>query len=277
MRCILIAVFCIATLCACEHIPGWNHRETGQSLLVAGSSSMLPLAEKLVDAFVGNRRDVSAVCTGGGSTAGIVALRRGVIDIALLSRDVRGQEDAQGLRCLPYARNAVALVTHPANPLPNLSVEQIRSVLVGDVTDWVMVGGKAGNIRVVSRKIGSTTLQSVNDLILHGEDLAHSAAPAASATELLNMVAADPQAVGFVSFADMERCPVDLWSRIKLLTVNQVPMRRETVLSGRYPLTRVLHFAVLEKQTPAAQTFLDFALGPHGRQIIVEQGLLPVR
>ena len=91
------------------------------------------------------------------------------------------------------------------------------------------------------------------------------------------MVADDPQATGFVSYADLGLCPADLRNRIKILTVNQTPMQRETILSGRYPLTRVLHFASLEERTPAAQAFLDFALSPHGRKITMEHGLLPVR
>jgi len=277
MRHWLITLLLASALCACDRVPGWSSTETGQSLLIAGSSTMVPLAEKLLEAFLRDRRNITAVCDGGGSSAGIIALQRGAIDIALLSRDVSAQEDKQGLRCLPYARNGVGLAVHPSNPLSDLSVVQIRSILAGDVADWMAVGGKAGNIRVISRKSGSTTLQSVNDLILHGEDLTHDAVPAASATELMRMTADDPAAVGFVSYADLEHCPADLRSRIKILTVHQVPMQRETILSGRYPLTRVLHFAILEERTPAAQAFLDFVLSPQGRQITMEQGLLPVR
>ena len=277
MRFLLITVLLMPALCACDRIPGWTRAETGQSLLVAGSSTMLPLAENMVEAFLRDRRNVSAVCSGGGSSAGIVALRRGAIDVALLSRDVRGQEDAQGLRCLPYARNAVALVTHPSNPLSDLSVERMRAILVGDVDNWAAVGGKDGNIRVISRKAGSTTLQSINDLILHGDDITDAATLAASSGELLNLVAADPHAVGFVSYADWSHAPADMPTRIKMLTVNQVRMQRETILSGRYPLTRVLYFAMLEEQTPVARAFLDFALGPQGRKITAEMGLLPLR
>ena len=276
MRHWLLALLLVPALCACDRIPGWK-TETGQSLLIAGSSTMVPLVEKLMEVFLQDRRNISVVCGGGGSSAGIIALQRGAIDIALLSRDVKTQEDTQGLHCLPYARNGVGLAVHPSNPLSDISVDRMRSVLIGDVTDWMPVCGKAGDIRVISRKSGSTTLQSVNDLILYGEDLAPDAVPAASATELMRMVAEDPQAVGFVSYADLERCPADLRSRIKMLTVNQVPMQRETILSGRYPLTRVLHFAILEERTPAAQAFLDFVLSPHGRQITTEQGLLSVR
>ena len=274
---LLMTLILVSALCACERIPGWNTPQAGQSLLVAGSSTMLPLAEKLAEAFSRDRGGFSVFCEGGGSSAGIVALRRGVIDVALLSRDVRDQEDAQNVRCLPYARNAVAFVVHPSNPVSDMSVEQIRAILVGDVADWTTVGGKAGDIRIISRKIGSTTLQSVNDLVLHGEDLADNAVQAASVAELLNRVAVDPQAVGFVSYADMEHCPPDLRGRIKIVTVNQAPMQRETILSGRYPLTRVLYFAFLEERTSVAQAFLDFVLGPHGRQITMEQGLLSVR
>jgi phosphate transport system substrate-binding protein len=272
----VIAVILVLALSGCEQIAAWNKTEKEQSLLMAGSSTMVHLAEKLTQAFTQGNQGISIVCEGGGSTAGIVALQRGVIDLALLSRDVHGREDAPGLRCLPYARNAVGLVAHPSNSLSDLSVEQIRHILLGDITDWAAVGGKTGPVRVISRNAGSTTLQIVNDLVVHGEDLAHDAVHAASARELLEKVAADPQAVGFVSYADLEHLANSSRNTVALLTVQGVPMQRETILSGRYPLTRVLYFAVRDV-TPAAQAFLNFALGPEGRKVTQEQGLLLVR
>jgi len=237
---------------------------------------MVPLAEKLVAAFTKENRSVMAVCEGGGSTAGIVALRRGVIDVAIMSRDVRGSEDAPGIISYPYARNAVAIVVHPSNPLEDLSMETIRSVLVGDVADWARLHGAAGAIRVVSRQEGSTTLQSVNDLVLFGEDMTPDAQPEPTSVELMKKVAAEPNALGFVSYADLEHSPANERPTIKVLIVNKVPMQRETILSGRYPLTRVMHFVVQEKQTPTTHGFVAFIRSAEGRRITTEHGLIPV-
>jgi phosphate transport system substrate-binding protein len=187
------------------------------------------------------------------------------------------QEDAEGLGCYPYASNGVAMVVHFSNPLNDISIEQIRALLVGDNTSWAVLNGRMNTIRVISRKVGSTTLQSINDLILFGEDITSSAVEAASSTELLSIVAVDPHAVGFVSYADLANISEELRSRIRLLTVDQVSMCRETILSGRYPLTRILYFAVQNQRTPAANAFVDFLLSPRGRQIVVNHGMIPLR
>jgi phosphate transport system substrate-binding protein len=272
-----VAVFLMFALCGCNSFFERDEPGSEGSLLVAGAFSMLPLAEKLTDAFSREKKGLSTVCEGGGSTAGIVALRRGVIDIALLSRDVAGHEDEQNVRCLPYARNGVGLVVHHSNALSDLLIEQIHDILTGGITDWEHLGGKSGSIHVISRDARSATLRGVNDLILHGEEMAHDAVWTSDIRELAEKVAADPKAVGIVSYSDMGLLPTSLRGTVKTLTVQGVPMQRETILSGRYPLTRVLYFAVRNTATPAAQAFLDFALGDHGKKVTRGEGLLLVR
>jgi phosphate transport system substrate-binding protein len=272
----VVAVFLVFALCGCKPFSGRDDPESEGSLLVAGAFSMLPLAEELVDVFSRRQRGFFIICQGGGSTAGITALRRGVIDIALLSRDVTGQEDGRDVRCLPYARNGVGLIVHHSNALSDLSIEQIHDILTGVITDWERVGGQGGSIHVVSRDARSATLHGVNDLILHGVDMTYAVVPASDILELAETVAADPKAVGIVSYSDMGHLPTSLRGAVKTLTVQGVPMRRETILSGRYPLTRVLHFAV-RNATPAAQAFLDFAFGNSGKKVTRGQGLLLVR
>lgn len=262
------------TLLGCEGIGGTQ--EARQSLLIAGSSTMLPLAEALGQAFAVRHGQVDVICEGGGSTAGIVALQRGGIDIALMSRDVRPREDGAYLRCLPYARNGIGLIVHAANPVQEISVAQARMLLTGEYDNWQQTGGQPGAVNVISRAKGSTTLQSVNDIILHGEDMTPNALTAGTAVSLVQSVGADPQAVGFVSYADIQELPAELLASVKLLSVEGVPMQRETILSGRYPLTRQLFFAV-RHTSPAAQAFLDFCLGPEGMKITREIGLLTVR
>ncbi|MBQ3060059.1 MAG: phosphate ABC transporter substrate-binding protein [Desulfovibrio sp.] len=261
------------TLLGCEGIG--STQEARQSLLIAGSSTMLPLAEALSQAFAARHGQIDVICEGGGSTAGIVALQRGGIDIALMSRDVRPREDSTYLRCLPYARNGIGLVVHASNPVREISVPQARMLLTGEYSNWQQTGGQAGKIHVISRAKGSTTLQGVNDIILHGEDMAPDAVTAASAAALVQKVGADTQAVGFVSYADMQELPAELLAAVKLLSVEGVAMQRETILSGRYPLTRQLFFAV-RHASPATQAFLDFCLGPEGMKITREAGLLTV-
>jgi len=93
---------------------------------------------------------------------------------------------------------------------------------------------------------------------------------------LMKMVGSDPGAVGFISYADFEHAAAEQRALVKILTINGVHMQRGTILSGRYPLTRSMFFAVQEKQTPATSAFIAFFRSQRGRQITIEQDLVPV-
>lgn len=273
----LMLVVCLPFLGACDQFYHLRKPEQSQTLLIAGSSSLKPVSEKLIAAFVAKYPDSIVVCEGGGSTGGLMALRRSSIDVAALSRDVRRIEDAKNIITLPLARNGIGFIVHSSNILTSLSPTQLRDMLTGRVHNWATVGGTHGPVAVHSRGKNSTTLRAVDDLLLNGDDIVKAAKRHATAEDLAQAVGADPAGVGFVSWADSNALSSDVQAKIKFLAVNHVPMHRNTLLSGRYPMTRVFSYALRDDASPTARQFVDFTMSAEGQRILREEGLLTVR
>ena len=239
-----------------------------EPLLIAGSTNVLPFTKDLVAAFVKLHPTVDVVAEGGGSLAGLIALKRGAIDIAALSREIKRTEDDATFRDTLFAKDAIAIVTHPGNPVAGLSRTQVREVLAGRIADWEMLGGPAGPIELINRAPGSTTRRWVEENLMAGDDILRQAAVTASAHDMAAAVAAKPQAFGYLATRDFS-------DAVKTLTVDGVTISRPTIYSGRYPLTRSLYYVTRSNAGATAQRFLSFVRSPEA-QAILEPELLRV-
>jgi phosphate transport system substrate-binding protein len=121
----------------------------------AGSTSVQPLLELLANAFMEKYPDVTINISGGGSSAGVKACASGTVDVGAASRDIKMSE--ADLIAIPIARDAVAIVVNEANPLSELTMEQVAGIYAGEITNWSEVGGNSEEIVVVSREEGSGT------------------------------------------------------------------------------------------------------------------------
>ena len=262
------AAFCFALLLLLP-VSGCGKQARQESLLIAGSSTMLPYMEKLKEAFHKNHPQILIEDDAGGSTAGLIAVRRGAIDLAMMSREITREEDDQYTRDYLIGKDAVVLVVNPANPLTNLSRQQLREIFGGHITNWSQVGGPNAPITVVGRKAGSTTRKAMDEMVMDGLDLTKSATILESADAVLKTVAASPSAIGYLALKDLH-------SGVQALQVNGVAVSRETILSGRYPLSRDFFLVMYDKPKNAIQNFVDFALSNDGQKILEHEGLIRV-
>ena len=240
------------------------------ALLVAGANAMLDLNRALSEQFVRTHPLVDVAVEQGGSLAGLIAVQRGAIDVAAMSRNLSEPEDSPRTRSYLVAKNDIAIALHPQSPLRNLSAEQVRAIFMGEITNWQAVGGPRANIRVVSRAPGSSSRQFLQELVLNGEDFTLNALEVASAHDMTKEIAADPLAIGYVALKDRDATPLNY------VSINGVPATRTTVLSGRYRFTQPLFLVVYGDASPTAQAFVQFALSPQGQAIVAEQHLFPV-
>ncbi len=271
---ILVVLLGLWGLAGCEAFDELNPPPQTSSLLIAGSSSFLPTTRALVSAYASQNPNLYAFVEGGGSTAGALTLRRGVIDVAALSRAIKDDEDREGIICQTVARNAVGIIVHPANPVTNLTPAQVLDIYVGALTNWQEVGGLFQPMTIISRTKQSTTKRAMEDLLMSGQDFTPAAREMESATELARAVAGDPLAIGYVSMADMTELPAELLSNFRLLTLSGVPLTKETVLSGRYPLTREFYYAMRMPLNEEVKKFMAFVNSPQGQNIMKAEGLL---
>lgn len=246
-------------------------REPGktETLLIAGSSSMRFYIESVVEGFEAQNPTVSVVTEGGGSTGAIVALKHGAIDIADVSRTITAKEDDSYLRDYLVARDGIAIIVNPANPLTDITSHQLARIFRADTTNWASVGGSKEAIALIDRDAKSHLRRSLEDLVLGGEEVAAAAKTADSAAHMLDAVRSMPGAIGYVTLRHLE-------PGVKVLEVDGVEMSRSTMLSGRYPLARSFYMVVHMKSSPVAERFIDFALSKDGQELLAKDGLLEV-
>lgn len=264
-------------------------RETGpgsgtRSVTVKGSDTMVHLvttwAENYMKANIG--ADVSV--TGGGSGTGIAALLNGTTDICAASREMTAEEKAQATQkgITPketvVARDGIAVIVHPSNPVNELTLEQLKKIYTGAAEDWSQFGGPTGSIVVLSRESSSGTYVFFQEHVLKKEDYTPKARLMAATSAIIQSVSEDGQAIGYVGLG----YALEAKNRVKVLKVKAddgavaTEPSEETVRSGAYSISRPLYFYTRESSSESAAQFVQFCIGERGQQIVRETGYVPV-
>jgi phosphate transport system substrate-binding protein len=174
-------------------------------LIIGGSTSVLPLAQKLASAYHQAYPRIPAPKVGGGqSDIGISGASAGRFDIGDSSRDPIRGVDPKGLVFTKIARDGVCVITNPQNAISNLSTETVEGIFTGRIRDWSQVPGAqvSGPIDLFDRDGASGTQDAFQHIFLNEEKKISPSATAETSNGLeQNAVAGDKQAIGFVSFA----------------------------------------------------------------------------
>lgn len=237
-------------------------------LLIGGSSTMLHFTRALVDGFTRQNTLVDAVVAGGGSLPGLVALKRGAIDLAAMSTDLTVEQDEIFIRNYLVAKDCLGIAVHPSNPVSSLSRAQARDIFTGAIRNWREVGGMDAPILPYVRPRRATTQVAADSLILDGRDQTEEANVVEESAELVSVLESTPNAVGYLTLHRFT-------PKVKVLPIDRIEARRETILSGRYPFTRSFFYVLRSDSPTAAQDFLTFAIGPQGRDILSGLDIVP--
>lgn len=124
------------------------------TIAVSGSTSVGPLMEKVAKAYEAKNTNVSIEINQVGSSAGIKDTINGVAELGMSSRDLKDEEKASGVEGTAIAYDGIAVIVNPANKVTNLTLEQLKDVYTGKITNWKDLGGEDGQIVVVSREDG---------------------------------------------------------------------------------------------------------------------------
>src|SRR5512138_3585162 len=152
------------------------------TVTVKGSDTMVILAQRWAEEYMKKNPAKKVQVTGGGSGTGIAALQNGTTDIANASRAMKDDEKAKvrdRYNVLPVetpvAKDGVAVYVNAANPVGQLTPEQLKGIYVGDVTNWKQVGGQDAPIVLYSRENSSGTYVFFKENVLENGDFAPSA------------------------------------------------------------------------------------------------------
>lgn len=232
--------------------------EFSGSLTVAGSTTVLPINQEVARVLMEKHDDLRISVSGGGSGHGIRAVGSGEVDIGAASREVKKEEKKQYSNINPIAigKDSVAIAVHPSNDIHGLTIEQVRKIFSGEITNWKTLGGKKGEIRVVTRETGSGTREVFENSVMKDTQIAERAGVKSSNGEVRASIATDENKIGYVSYGYVD-------DSIKALKINETsPDDIES-----YPISRSLFLITKGEPKGLEKKFLDFVLSPEGQEI----------
>ena len=252
------------------------------SITVKGSDTMVILAKKWAEVYMGKHKDVQIQVTGGGSGTGFAALQNQTSDLANASRPVKSAEVAACIKAFgkkpteyKVALDGLSVYVNEANPLKELSLEQLASIFTGAVTNWKELGGSDEAIVVYSRENNSGTYEFFKEHVLKGKDFVASAQTMPGTAALLQAVAKDKRGIGYGGAAYGAGAKHLLIK--KDATSPAIEPTEENVVKGTYPIWRYLYVYVnpaLDKDDIAA--YLKWTRTDEGQKLVKEVGYYPL-
>ena len=236
-------------------------------LTVAGSTSVQPFAEVLAEEYMIRHTQEKIYIQGGGSSAGIQAVLTGAAQIGMSSRNLSPQE--QNLIAVPIAYDAIVVIVNPNNPLHNLSADAIRKIFSGEATHWGELGGRNRPITLVTREEGSGTREAFQHLLMGKKEISLGALVQDSNGAIRQVVADDPNAVGYISLGLVNK-------QVKALPIDGFEATLENIKQHRYKIVRPFLFVFRNQPREMAKNFLDYCLSPAGQKLLVQEGLISV-
>lgn len=248
----------------------------GSEVVVTGSTTLLPIAEQAAEGFQERNEGTSVLVSGLGSSAGIEAVGTGTSDIGTSSRDLKEEEEVMGLVDIPVAFDGIAVIVNPSNSVDGLTLDQLRSIYSGKITNWSQLGGEDREIDLVNRDEASGTREAFKKIVM-GED-AHfngSAVVLPGTGQVRDVVARSEGAIGYISVGFVEPRFTSL--PVKALEIDGITPSEETVADKTYPIARTLHFFTKGEATGLTKQFIDYVLSDEVQQgVVVEAGFVPV-
>lgn len=234
-----------------------------------GSTSMEKVMKILIESFAEENPGVTVNYTGSGSGAGVTSAIDGTADLGLASRALKPEEESQGAQAHIVALDGVAVVVNPANPVGDLTVEQIAKIFTGEITNWKDLGGDDAEIAVYGREAGSGTRGAFEEIVGVTDNCKY-LNEYSSTGDVIGNVASNPSAIGYASLSAVG-------DNVKAVKVNGVDCTEATVQDGSYEIQRP--FIMITKDgtqlSDAARAFLDYAESSDVADLITQAGAVP--
>ena len=250
-------------------------RERTDRIIVTGSTTILPIAEQASEAFTKKHPTTAVLVSGLGSSAGIEAVSAGTSQIGTASRDLKEEEESLGLVETSIAYDGIAVIVSPQNRINDLTIDQLRAIFSGQLTNWSEVGGENRPIQVVNRDEASGTREAFKKIVMEDLPFDSDAAVLPGTGQVRDVVARAPGAIGYISLGFVE--PRFTGVRVKAVNVDGIVPSEETVANDKYPIGRTLHFFTKGEPTGLTKDYIDFVLSSTIQQgVVVDAGFIPI-
>jgi phosphate transport system substrate-binding protein len=253
-----------------------------------GSDTIVNLALAWAERYQQEHPEMRISVTGGGSGTGIASLINGTVDIANASRQIKPEEveeaRAQGIEPQEHviARDAIAVIVNPENPVGQLTMEQVSRIFRGRYNNWKDLGGEDRPIVRVSRETNSGThVYFLESVIRLGEkdnkDIFSADTLLLPSSEgIISEVSDNPNAIGYDGLGYVTE-DVKVVGIAGVEGGEYIYPSADTVNSGTYPISRDLYMYTDAKVSPAIQAYLDWIISAEAQEIVTELGFVPVK
>jgi phosphate transport system substrate-binding protein len=286
----IVSILALSTACQPgepDILPEGGNGQQTTTIENKGSDTLVNLALAWAEDYAELNPNLSISVTGGGSGTGIAAMINGTVDIANASRAMKPEEvaaaEANGFPPMEFvvARDAIAVVVHPSNPVDELTMKQVSDIYTGKITNWSEVGGEDRPIVLLSRESNSGThvyfLENVirlgdtnSDLLFSPDTLLMPSSEGISSEVRLNPNAIGYDGLGYVT------------NDQKMVAISQdangsyVLPSVESVNDGSYPISRPLFMYTAGEPTGQIKEYLDWILN-EGQVLVLELGFVPLQ
>jgi phosphate transport system substrate-binding protein len=274
-----LGVVTILALGMCLFSSGARAAESAgdSSIVVDGSTTVGPIAKAFAEYYMERNPGVNITVSESGSGNGAKSLVNGTCHVADMSRFMKESEvkAAMDNGIMPVAHvvalDGIAVIVHPSNPVKGLTVDQVRDIYTGTITNWKQVGGPDKAIVVCSRDTNSGTYETFESLVMNKEKMGSATEYYGSNGAVHEKVSKTATAIGYVGLGFLDRA-------VKGLEINGIAPTPETVKSGKYPIARPLF--MFTNGYPSMGThlyaFVTLYLTRQGQEIIETIGFVPV-
>ncbi len=250
--------------------------KSDKRIVIDGSTTVGPIAKAFAEYYMSKHTDVNVVVSESGSGNGAKSLINGVCDIADMSRFMKSGEFSAAVEkgIMPVAHvvamDGLPIIVHPANPVQNLTIQQIHDIYIGKITNWNQLGGPDMRIVKISRDTNSGTYDTFRTLVMHKDKVSEDVEYVGSNGAVRQRVMSTKAAIGYAGLAFIDG--------VKPLRVNGIEPNEQSVSTGRYPIARPLFMFTngYPKLGTDLHAFVTLYLTEKGQEIIESIGFVPV-
>lgn len=260
-------IFLLFAVCILPSVPATAEHLTASGCSVSNVGYLTDLAKEYE-----KRTGMKVFVRGGGTIVGIEDLRTGKVDFAASCRG-KTPGDPEDIQFIQVAWDALVFITHKQNPVNDISLDQVREIYAGQITNWIQLNGLDAPIKVFisrARKGLSGVESSTKELVLKGKNPAETRNTVflASTGIVEQMVERTLEGFATTGFSSARKRDV------KMLKVQGVFPTQKTIINNRYPLKRPLYLLVPQRHRPEVKRFLDFVLSREGQMFINSRGVV---
>ncbi len=246
-------------------------------IVIDGSTTVGPIAKAFAEYYMAAHPEVNVTVSESGSGNGRKSLAGGTCDIAAMSRPFKDSEFTEtavkGIQPTAHvvALDGLPILVHPSNPVQDLTIEQIRKIYLGEITNWKDVGGADASIVFISRDTNSGTSETFEGLVMNKMKIHENCEYVGSNGAIRQRVQSTPNAIGYAGLGFVDKT-------VKALKVNGIYPSQETVQTGEYPIARPLFLYTngYPKLGSALYQFVTIHLTEDGQEMVEEIGFVPV-